>query len=221
METIKINDGLYIFDQGFVRSFLIIGENKAILLDTGAEPFDILNEIEKVIGNKEVMLIQTHSDFDHMANSKHFEIHCLKEEMPFIDAKCKEVFDGQIIDLGQREIEVIALKGHTPGSLGLIDHTNKILFSGDTVSYGPVYMFGEKRNLNDYEESLIKLKERSNEFETIYPCHNICPIDNNVIDELLEVTKGIKNGTIIGNKTDFNRSPEVLVYTYNKSGIFY
>jgi glyoxylase-like metal-dependent hydrolase (beta-lactamase superfamily II) len=40
---------------------------------------------------------------------------------------------GQIIDLGDRQYEVLHLPGHTHGSIALLDRTNRELFSGDVV----------------------------------------------------------------------------------------
>ncbi len=42
--------------------------------------------------------------------------------------------DGQIFDLGDRKVEVIHTPGHTPGEITLIDHRERILFSGDALN---------------------------------------------------------------------------------------
>ncbi len=46
--------------------------------------------------------------------------------------------EGTIIDLGTRVFEVLHLPGHSPGSIGLYDRTNGVLFSGDAVYDGPL-----------------------------------------------------------------------------------
>lgn len=40
---------------------------------------------------------------------------------------------GDLIDLGDKELTVVHLPGHTPGSVGLWDETNATLFSGDVI----------------------------------------------------------------------------------------
>ncbi len=40
---------------------------------------------------------------------------------------------GDLIDLGDRKLSIIHLPGHTPGSIGLWDETNGVLFSGDVI----------------------------------------------------------------------------------------
>lgn len=44
--------------------------------------------------------------------------------------------DGDLLSLGDRELRVLHLPGHTAGSLGLHDAANRILFTGDVV-YDP------------------------------------------------------------------------------------
>ena len=43
---------------------------------------------------------------------------------------------GDEIDLGDRRFTVVDLPGHTPGSIGLIDHEERALISGDAVYDG-------------------------------------------------------------------------------------
>ncbi len=46
--------------------------------------------------------------------------------------------DGDIIDLGNRSLEVLHLPGHSPGSIGLWEESTGILFSGDAAYDGPL-----------------------------------------------------------------------------------
>ena len=43
------------------------------------------------------------------------------------------VDEGDIIDLGNREIEVFSLEGHAHGSLAFLDKRERILFTGDNI----------------------------------------------------------------------------------------
>lgn len=43
------------------------------------------------------------------------------------------VGEGDVIDLGDRELEVLHTPGHTPGSICLWDARNGVLFSGDAI----------------------------------------------------------------------------------------
>jgi glyoxylase-like metal-dependent hydrolase (beta-lactamase superfamily II) len=46
--------------------------------------------------------------------------------------------EGDQIDLGDRRFTVLHLPGHSPGSIGLYDEHNGILFSGDVIYDGPL-----------------------------------------------------------------------------------
>ena len=48
------------------------------------------------------------------------------------------VEEGDVIDLGNRVLEVLHLPGHSPGSIGLWEAATGILFSGDAIYDGPL-----------------------------------------------------------------------------------
>jgi len=44
--------------------------------------------------------------------------------------------EGDVLDLGDCAYQILHLPGHSPGSIGLWDNTNKVLFSGDAIYDG-------------------------------------------------------------------------------------
>ena len=48
------------------------------------------------------------------------------------------VGEGDVIDLGDRRLQVFHLPGHSPGSIGLWEARTGILFSGDAIYDGPL-----------------------------------------------------------------------------------
>jgi len=48
------------------------------------------------------------------------------------------VEEGEMIDLGNRVLEVLHLPGHSPGSIGLWESATGVLFSGDAIYDGPL-----------------------------------------------------------------------------------
>lgn len=225
-KIIQINDTLYTFDQGMVRFYLIIGQNKALLVDTGAFSFDIIPAIRKIT-SLPISLCLTHADRDHTKNITPFkEIHIYPDEITYLpnhDSDIIPIDDQYIFNLGNQQFHVIHTPGHTPGSICLYDQENHILFSGDTISYGPIYMFGHNRNLNQYLQSLLMLDNLfKNKDITIYPAHNTYPISSNVITNLIQCVNRINNHTISGTTTNIlsqdHYSP--LLYQYNQCGIY-
>lgn len=65
--------------------------------------------------------------------------------------------DGRVIDLGDRQLEVLHLPGHSPGGVGLWDASNRILFGGDAIYDGRPYDGLHHSNVADNRRSLQRL----------------------------------------------------------------
>jgi glyoxylase-like metal-dependent hydrolase (beta-lactamase superfamily II) len=68
------------------------------------------------------------------------------------------VEEGSIIDIGDRQFEVMHLPGHSPGSIGLYEEKTGILIAGDAVYDGPLIYEGPGTDLGDYAATLERLK---------------------------------------------------------------
>ncbi|RED44210.1 MBL fold metallo-hydrolase [Aestuariispira insulae] len=69
------------------------------------------------------------------------------------------VEEGDVIDLGNRQFEILHLPGHSPGGIGLWEAKTGILFSGDTVYDGPLLDQGEDADIDEYIRSMKRLRE--------------------------------------------------------------
>lgn len=226
----QLKENVWAVEQGMVRSFLIVGSEKALLFDTGAADIN-LPELIASVTSLPVTLVLSHSDGDHTAALAYFPEACLH---PAEEAHLREDFRGQlpalryvqegdVFDLGGVKLEVIHNPGHTPGSISLLDREQKALYSGDTVSYGPVFLFGGHRDPAQYEASLVKLQGMKDAFDAVYPCHNTCPVSSDTVDELLACVRGIRDGSLSGVRPEGMLPPGAapLEYTVGKSGIYY
>ena len=206
-EISKIDDQTWVLTEGFVRFFLIAGKNEALLVDTGMKVGKAL-EAAKSLTPLPVRLINTHSDLDHTGGNKDFSevmMHAA-EEKDYVQngsgggkAKIVPVSDGQVIDLGERSLQVVWIPGHTPGSIGLLDINRRYFFSGDTVQQdSEIYMFGPQRSMADFIASLEKLKKMSDKFDLVFACHGALPVKPSVIPELIAGAKKVLAGEITG-----------------------
>lgn len=66
--------------------------------------------------------------------------------------------DGDIVDLGDRQFEILHLPGHSPGSIGLWEKETGTLFSGDCVYDGPLLDGFSDSNIADYCASMRRLR---------------------------------------------------------------
>ncbi len=65
--------------------------------------------------------------------------------------------DGDIVDLGDRQFEVIHTPGHSPGGIALYEKATEILFSGDILYDGPLIEDTYHSNAQDYLRSMERL----------------------------------------------------------------
>lgn len=193
-EIIKINENTWRIEDGFVRFFLIEGSDKALLLDSGVNSQNAA-EIIKEITDKPIMLLNTHGDMDHISGTGGFsKIHMHIEDYLGCDIKNKypdvqfvKIEDGDMINLGNRMLQVIYIPGHTKGSIALLDLNNRILFAGDSVQKGNIFMFGNHRCKEMYKSSLEKLILLKDKYDVIYASHDEYALPDNYAEKVMEV----------------------------------
>lgn len=200
-EVVKINDNTWrIEDGGIVRFFLLTGEKEALMIDSGMQ-IKNAREIAGELTDLPIKLILTHADMDHVASNGEFETFYMHpaEASNYYSSHDKgdhftPVEDGEIIDLGGRELEIILTPGHTPGSIAILDVDARVLYGGDGIQDGQIFMFGVQREIHAYMASLKKLACFRDEFDEIYPSHGTIPVKPELIDQLYEAADGILRG---------------------------
>ena len=207
-----------------VISFLIMGKEKALLVDTGLGFKDIKDEVD-ALTDLPVVVVNTHTHFDHVGGNWQFsEVHVMNEpnalerlkngvnrkaelvtgeidanfepsafhyhngECPIDLATFKgkpsnpaPVEDGHVFDLGGRKFEVLHTPGHSPDSIMLVNHEEKMLFTGDTFYPASLYAHITKSDgLNSsegvYRNTINKVAKLFADY-TLYCSHNepVCP----------------------------------------------
>jgi glyoxylase-like metal-dependent hydrolase (beta-lactamase superfamily II) len=66
---------------------------------------------------------------------------------------------GEVLDLGDRQFEVLHYPGHSPGSIALWESKTGVMFSGDVVYDGPLSDRLYHSDPAEYERSLKRLRE--------------------------------------------------------------
>ena len=67
--------------------------------------------------------------------------------------------DGEILDLGNRQWEVIYTPGHSPGGIALWEAATQTLISGDLIYDGPLIEDLWHSDLTDYAASMRRLRK--------------------------------------------------------------
>ena len=191
-----------------VRIFLAAGTKKALIIDTGVTGKDV-RAMAAIHTMLPCELLFTHADRDHVAGKQDFGSFYMHPSEAFLyrnaqhgTGRIAPVFDGDVIDLGDRKLEVIHLPGHTPGSITLLDRDARCLIGGDPIQEdGEIYMFGPHRNFEAYIAGLERLMERE-DFDWIYPSHAKEKVSRDVIPELIRGAKAILAGELDGEQRE-------------------
>jgi hydroxyacylglutathione hydrolase len=159
------------FEKPFV--FLFFGAERAMLLDTGSRNGHIAPQIALTVhrwlernhrDTIALIIVHTHGHGDHIAGDA--ELQALKDPKVAVTLIPSAVDANQkffgiehwpedigLVDLGDRVIDAIAIPGHQVAAIALYDRQTGILFTGDNVYPGRLYV----RDLDAYLKSNQRL----------------------------------------------------------------
>jgi glyoxylase-like metal-dependent hydrolase (beta-lactamase superfamily II) len=138
------------FEANFI--YLLIGSDKALLIDTGAvadpQSMPLAKTIMELLPDKDgkklpLVVAHTHRHLDHRAGDPQFVSLPSVQVVPF-DLEGMQRFFGFTnwpngiahVDLGGRTVDVIPTPGHNPTHVAFYDDRTGILFSGDFLLPG-------------------------------------------------------------------------------------
>ena len=216
-EIIQIHENTWRIEDGGVRLFLLAGTEKALLIDSGMN-LNNARDIAAGLTDLPLSLLNTHADRDHIGSNEQFDsfyMHPAEEPVYRRSGKPGTVIpirEGDSLNLGDRELRIIHLPGHTPGSIAVLDVQNRALISGDPVQeHGRVFMFGDHRNMEDYIASLEHLEAFTDQFDEIWPSHADIPVSPAVIRKLHDGAQAVLDGAVQGKPAElFGQS--IVVY---------
>jgi len=173
------NDDFYILrESGCINYekpflYLIFGEHKALLEDTGAGTVhtaalvqDLVSKWAKKKNRKPpaLLVVHSHSHGDHVAGDGELKEMPGVELIPPTVAAIQEAAgiskwpeDPGQIDLGGRILDVLAIPGHDAASIAIYDRRTGLLLTGDSLYPGRLYV--NESNLPVYAASARRLAE--------------------------------------------------------------
>ncbi len=162
----EYNPDLYILRQSGCTDyekpfiFLFFGKEKAMLLDTGSRNGDLVPTLQRTIHNWltrnnrasiPLIVTHTHPHSDHTFGDA--AVQAMNDPAipvtfvpPTVEASQKFFHiehwpeDYGQVDLGGRIVDAIAIPGHSPVSIAFYDRQTAILFSGDSLYPGRLYV---------------------------------------------------------------------------------
>ena len=220
----EIEEGFWAIEDGNVRCWLLEGKDSALLVDTGFGKRNLRALVEELT-QLPLIVVNTHGDPDHIGGNPQFaeeDIYMHPAEFIRYQGECfpEAIWEGDVIDLGDRFFEIIHLPGHTPGSIALLDRENRLLISGDIISKSVIYMFGPFRSLPAFCCSLEKLIEYIEDFDIVYPSHGPYPLTSDSIDTVLEAGRMVLDGEVQGNDVEVH-GKTVPIYQVGEISFLY
>ncbi len=213
VQIFPINENTWRIQEDMVRSFLLAGTKEALLIDSGFH-VPSMKAVAESLTSLPVKLLNTHADRDHVGGNNEFGTFYMSmaEASNYYHGENRKgvivpVEHGDKLDLGDRELEIIGLPGHTPGSIAVLDVKNRVLISGDPIQDGNIYMFGVQRELHAYVLSLKRLETFKDRFDTIYPAHGSFPVSPDLIAPLYTGVERILAGEVQGEDDARNGVP--------------
>ncbi len=214
--------GTFVIEEPFhdeqVKSCLIVGEQRAILLDTGMGVANIREVVDRLT-DRPILVVNSHAHWDHIGDNHRFDEIWIHEAEsgalqagvgneilhpwfgpdhltgplpPGVTAETISippsrptglVSDGQRIDIGGRELEVLHCPGHSPGGIVLVEHARGALFSTDVAYAGALYVYG-LADLPVYQRSLHRLADLAPTLRAVYPSHGESPISPRLLPHM-------------------------------------
>jgi len=220
-ENISLVHPVYTNDP--LNIYLLLGSHTALLLDTGCGLSPLKPIVDKLRGEKKLLVFNTHYHWDHpLGNVEFEEVYIHENEVDIISkpydvsyfkdspneivriyaaqnylippAKVvKPLKDGDKFDLGEIEVKIIHCPGHSPGSICLLTSTGE-LFTTDVAYYGDQFL-PTKDNFPEVLETLSKLIKLCEKQKDIqlYPSHRNYPCDKTLLIDLYKEIENIEN----------------------------
>ena len=136
--------------------YLLFGTQRALLLDTGAGTTDVAVVVKELMGRWlsrngrdaiDLVVAHTHAHKDHIAGDEQFKAFPRTTVVPPTLTGVQSFFqfrswptEVSTYDLGDRVLNVIPIPGHEVSSIAIYDRETAILFTGDTLYPGRLYV---------------------------------------------------------------------------------
>ncbi|MEE9363759.1 MAG: MBL fold metallo-hydrolase [Cellulophaga sp.] len=222
-------------------SYLLIGDSKAIMFDTGSGENNAINgfKIKPILDQLTQVpttLLMSHFHFDHNQNILEFntvgfpDLPFLRQSVTSNDIynfTADDLFIGNFplqvevnewipvnkdIDLGNRVIQLVSIPGHTTESVAIIDKTNKLAFLGDYLYNGTLFLFNNS-DIAVYKESVDYLITILNEDYKLFGAHGTPEIEYEKLEKLKNFLICIESNNCQPKTNNFG-GYSVFIYEY-------
>lgn len=224
-----------ITDPSGVTSFLAVGRERAVLVDTGSGFLSLKAQVEKLT-QLPLTVILTHGHCDHAGGASLFaDVRLNEKDAPVAQghndvgmrleyakqssaqnadltaadfAPPKEtpyglLHDGERFALGGITLEVIAVPGHTLGSVCVLFREDRAILFGDACNVNTLLLGETSTSIGAYRESLMRLKQWEDRYDTVFYSHGPVIGPRTCLDDNIELCQRILAGRDEAIPTEF------------------
>lgn len=228
-------DTYFINEFGMNSMYILVGEERALILDSGSGFCD-LKEIISSITDLPYIVAITHGHPDHAGAIGQFDVVYMhpadiegaghityEQELEYGEImhnmnigykdvwgyskddvrkftewpEIKPLYDGQVFDLGGREVTVYQAPGHSLGSCVFLDPKSRILFSGDAANSN----VGTSIAVSTTLRYLLRLQKMRPEYDQIFTGHisyagtiDVFSMKHEALDDVIEAFRSVLRG---------------------------
>lgn len=223
VEIKQLNDHIWLMnDNNSATGFVVIGSEKAAVIDTMNGNEDISSVVRKIT-DLPVIVINTHGHMDHIYGDAYFgeaylhpdDFALARESYSYSDywkiknkfdlqpVEFKEMKEGDIFDLGGISLEVYEIPGHTKGSVCLLDREDRVLFTGDAINRHTWMQLSGCLPMNEFYDNLQKLQVIRGEYDYILHGHTTDFDPASLYEEHMAAVKEVADG-LNANDTEYS-----------------
>lgn len=214
-----------IIDKLNVCMYLVIGSERACLIDTGYGYKGLRAYVESLT-DKPLFILLSHGHIDHAFGIYEFEdadIYIHEEDLQTYKVHSdleyrdrflkshgaalnddfqkeremvfKTIENGQVFDLGDFHIQAVHVPGHTKGMMMFLLEEERIMLFGDACGANTMIMEDCSGNLSDYLRSLRDLKKMDGLYDMIYRNHGTFVSEKSLLDNVIEAVEKVLDHT--------------------------
>lgn len=218
--TTEVSPGIHMIrDFDDTKMYVVIGSQRALLVDAGLGNGDLRAMVEGMIGDLPLDVVITHGHPDHIAAMGQFQDHNTvymnHRDLPMVQGfvegmglhidmeQIDDLYQGIVFDLGDRQLQVYEVPGHSAGHTVLFDEANGILLASDafgsnrpTITDSLWMQFPGMAPIDDYLSSLQVFRSKvTGKIHEIYGGHNDVPfIGETYLDNLQQAAQLLVDG---------------------------
>ena len=212
-------------DLNNVYCYLLEGDKRALLFDTTLGSSNLHGAVRQIT-NKPVDVILGHGHMEQAGGASQIraylrsDVWLHKDDYDLYQHFFKSIrilrklSVGQIFNLGNLDIEVIGMEGHTAGSIGILVQDKHVLLTSDSASPHMWLSFEESLSLNQY----IAMLEHTIllDFDTFFTGRDNTPLPRSYFQRLIDVAK---NASVEESQSYRQRGVSTDAFHYQEDGI--